>query len=500
MKSINIATSNFKKAIMLLVFTFCFGLSSFAGMFYHNATTVKGQNIKVTPQSFLMSQYYWWITDFHITGTLYPYTGSLNYYVNPIGEIVFTNPGPVGKYTISFVLWFEMYENDPNPPYFYESFVLTVKENCQTIAGNPTSENIFNGNVTISTQSQMDAFYSTSNGNKWTKINGDLKVIGSSINDPITSMCNLNSLTEVSGRVEIRDFNQQGNPSNLNDLMELSKSGYLQVISNPQFNSVILPSLRNITGSLLVRGCDNVKTIFFPKLESIYGNWLHIAKNPRVTTIRFSNEVYFFNFTKPGEGNVRIEENGYLTSEPLTMDFNKIRTLEQNLIFVKNKNPGVTNFDNIFSRLESVGLSMVITDNTYLAKCCMAANAQVPNGRSISGNTGNCANLTAVSNDCGTLHKRGNDILLNNNTHSAQFEVFPNPNNGQFEVQMITSQKGIFHLTVLDLMGRTVYSQQELTEGIVSIPVNIENLPQGQYVVRGELNGEGFVKRIAVLR
>ena len=82
-------------------------------------------------------------------------------------------------------------------------------------AGIPSSPNVKTGDQTISTQTQMDAFFNanagTNFGNKWNKVIGDLVINGNSLTDPITSLCNLQSLTEVTGQILIQQFTKLGN-------------------------------------------------------------------------------------------------------------------------------------------------------------------------------------------------------------------------------------------------------------------------------------------------
>jgi hypothetical protein len=152
--------------------------------------------------------------------------------------------------------------------------------------------------------------------------------------------------------------------------------------------------------------------------------------------------------------------------------------------------------------LDSVKGKLQITDNSYLSKCCVAAGTVVLNGRTISGNTGNCADLTAVSNDCGTLHKRskimansGNEML-----NKVTFNVYPNPNKGVFILDVNTTQSGIIKIAITDLIGRAVWTQSENVSVSANIPMNLSYVAEGQYILKAEMNGHMFVKRVMLVK
>ena len=68
-------------------------------------------------------------------------------------------------------------------------------------------------------------------------------------------------------------------------------------------------------------------------------------------------------------------------------------------------------------------------------------------------------------------------------------KVFPNPNSGEFQVQLELEQSGRVDLHLVDLQGRTAWSKQvALAEGSNRIPVRYTNLPAGIYLlcVRGD--------------
>ena len=369
-------------------------------------------------------------------------------------------------------------------------------------AGIPTGANIKTGDVTISTQTQMNAFFSHSNGNKYTKVAGNLTINGNSTSDPITSFCNLGSLTEVSGHLLIQQFTHSTNPTDLCHLAALEKVGRLTIITCPGFTCISLPSLTNVAGSLMIRNNRFAKTITAAKLSTVGGGQFMVSRNHRAEKIQFSSTASSFTLTNVLENaTVDIQSNGDSATNALSMDFNKITSVAKNFTFANNQNTGVSNFDNIFSGLSSVGGNLVVTNNTYLNKCCIAYNTAVSGSTTISGNTGNCADLAAVAADCSMMSKRGKNVTkLTNADLFNQLTVYPNPSSGKFEIELTTTQAGNMNITVTDLLGRTVLTQSHLVNGTVAIPLLMDKMPNGQYIIQLELNGKLVTKRIHVLK
>lgn len=364
---------------------------------------------------------------------------------------------------------------------------------------------VVTGNFELKTQAQVNAFVSptssTNCGNKWTKVIGNLTIDGSSTSDPITDLSNLNRLTEVSGYLLIQYFYRQGNPTNISELASLSKVGRLTVITCPKFETISFPNLTEATGTIIVRNNINVKSISLPKLERIGGAWLHFQRNHRLENLSISNNASSLIFTHSSAG-VDIQRNGDSTSNKLTMNLNKVKVLKGDLIFNRNQNSGISNFDNIFGNLDTVKGKLQITDNSYLSKCCIAASTVVLNGRTISGNTGYCANLTAVSNDCGTLNKR-NKLFTNSdleNTNKVVFNVYPNPSKGFFSLDVSASSQGTVNIVITDLIGKTIWSQSEDVNFSDNLPMNLSFIAEGQYILKAEMNGYIFIKRINIVK
>jgi predicted extracellular nuclease len=374
-------------------------------------------------------------------------------------------------------------------------------------AGIPNGANVKTGNVTLKTQTEVDAFYNSTAGanygNKWTKINGNLTLDGSNYSDPITSLCNLNYLTEITGSVIITNFNRNANPTNLDDLAGLKTVGCnLSIISNPKLIRVSLNSLNTVGCSFNIQNNAVATDIRMPQFTGMSGDKLIVKKNPKAEVISFSHQAANFSFTGKGS-NIEISENGGSTSIPLRINFRKVKSLKGSLIFNNNNNTGVSNFDSIFTGLTHIYSStygnLVITNNTYLLKCCIAASTVVAGSRTISGNTGNCATLTAVTNDCGTLFKRS--IASSSfSTGEISLDLYPNPTQGLFSLKVYGIESGLLKVQMTDLLGREILNNSYNVTDSNSVSIDMDSANAGQYILKAEINGQQIIKRFTIVK
>ncbi|MCB9251617.1 MAG: HYR domain-containing protein [Flavobacteriales bacterium] len=374
-------------------------------------------------------------------------------------------------------------------------------------AGIPSGANVYTGNVTLNTQADVDAFFKTTGpnaGNKYTKVDGNLTIFGNNNSDPVKNLCNLDQITEVTGRLLINAIRHNAAPTQLTHLSAIKTvGGTLQIANSNKLVSVIFPNLESVGDRLIVRGCINATDILFPKLESI-GREINIGVNFKVERLRLSDQASSFTWTG-SNSKIYLGGNGDSATNNTVIDMNKIKVVETSLTFEKNNNAGISNFDNIFSSLDSIHGDLIIKDNVNLAKCCIAATTVVGGFRDISGNTGNCKDTIAIKADCGTLHKRsimvfGDGDSKTNPIHG--FNVFPSPNKGNFTIEFTRAAMGDLKLTITDLVGRVVYTDKQHHDnyGYMEIPVNMEFAAEGQYVVKVEMNGKVYISRVMLVK
>jgi hypothetical protein len=199
--------------------------------------------------------------------------------------------------------------------------------------------NIFQGNVTLSTQQQMEEF-----GNKkYTTIDGSLEITGS-----VTDLSPLKNLAVINYRLQISNASQlttlEGmdsleavnasyffhgmrieNNKALKSLKGLEKlagnNGYLYIINNDEFTDLngLNNLLYNHFGELRIEGCD--------KLRNLHGlekfNWLDgdimIKDNPVLTDIAAFGNLNFIT------GRIRIMNNASLQN---VNGFEKLHNVE----------------------------------------------------------------------------------------------------------------------------------------------------------------------------
>lgn len=75
--------------------------------------------------------------------------------------------------------------------------------------------------------------------------------------------------------------------------------------------------------------------------------------------------------------------------------------------------------------------------------------------------------------------------ILENASASIAMSLAPNPSNGQFSVNYKTDRNEQITISVMDVLGKTVYTQTSaMTSGLNSVMLDLQFLPKGSYSVR----------------
>ena len=190
---------------------------------------------------------------------------------------------------------------------------VVLTRQCADVFGSPVT---FTGNVTLSTQAQVNAF-KNGPGFKYTAITGNLTIDGNGNAgtagdaaglDPITNLCNLSELVSVTGNVIIRDFNVANNPTTLGDLAKLTTVGGSLTIGstnandNNLFTTVSLPALNAVGGTLTVNNNTVATTVSIPTAFIGASAAISVLNNADLQTLTLG--------VSSTTGNVTINTNG----------------------------------------------------------------------------------------------------------------------------------------------------------------------------------------------
>lgn len=96
--------------------------------------------------------------------------------------------------------------------------------------------------------------------------------------------------------------------------------------------------------------------------------------------------------------------------------------------------------------------------------------------------------VSAVVESCTAL---GEDVAFKNS-----ISLFPNPNNGQFEVNFNTRKDADVTIDIIDIVGKTIQSQSlKNLNGFVKKAIDIKNFSKGIYLMNLTFEGKTYTKR-----
>lgn len=106
--------------------------------------------------------------------------------------------------------------------------------------------------------------------------------------------------------------------------------------------------------------------------------------------------------------------------------------------------------------------------------------------------------------DGGTLTNWSITICSNNvplatpDVSKVNFSVYPNPNNGSFQVHLPQPQNEQIQFKVLDLLGRVLYQKSSSHQGILIENIQLSNTPKGVYLVQVQDGNQVETKKIII--
>jgi hypothetical protein len=80
----------------------------------------------------------------------------------------------------------------------------------------------------------------------------------------------------------------------------------------------------------------------------------------------------------------------------------------------------------------------------------------------------------------------------------SKIEIYPNPNNGKFNIAFNLTNSDNINLQIFDMIGREVYSEKFIT-GFFVLPLNLNHLSKGMYMAKfNDSTGEIVSKKITI--
>ena len=91
------------------------------------------------------------------------------------------------------------------------------------------------------------------------------------------------------------------------------------------------------------------------------------------------------------------------------------------------------------------------------------------------------------------------DALPENSRETADFEIYPNPVSGHFNLSVSVNGIQTIYISMFDLSGKQVLKKEfETTRGTMTQQVSVENLPAGIYTVRLTYSGKTESRKLVV--
>jgi subtilisin-like proprotein convertase family protein len=165
-------------------------------------------------------------------------------------------------------------------------------------------------------------------------------------------------------------------------------------------------------------------------------------------------------------------------------------------------NRSCTNNDNINATFDDQGVAIVcaatITGNVIPAQALSIYNGSNPNGnwlvgvRDIAGaDIGNVVSYTLTI--CSQTA-----VLASESFGIEGFSLYPNPNNGTFNIQFASTSSSEIKVNVHDMRGREIFNKAYQNNGLFNESLQLNNVQSGIYLVTVQDGARKEVKKIVV--
>ena len=257
--------------------------------------------------------------------------------------------------------------------------------------------------LVLRSQTEVDGF-------SMTEISGNLVIGSSSGSDGIKNLNGLNSLTQIAGRLLIKENKNLSSLVGLSGLSKIGDNFYIQ--DNTSLSSLRgLTTLDSIGGSFRVRSNPSLLTLSsFPGLENIGGSYI-IQGNTSLRSLGYSPLLQ------------TIDSMYYVVNNPLLSSLGDYPMLSsigvsENSILVPST---VTDTTNGYQ----TGVSIVVEENDSLSNCCVLSGFLLDSSNAVDGtiylnnNKAACNNKTTVSTCVKLLEVAVPELISGNSTFTS---------------------------------------------------------------------------------
>jgi len=250
--------------------------------------------------------------------------------------------------------------------------------------------------------------------------------------------------------------------------------GYEVVLTQ---DGTILNTFSSVTGSLDVAGLDP-NTTYCVSVRSLCAGGFASELSSEVCFTTLTQDCVAPTITGLGIGAtfVRVRWNEVPNATTYTVEFREVGTEEWTAIEDIANIPGSTQLFQIN------GLSPATQYEVRVRTICGA-------GFSVNSNVRNFFTLAP--------RYAATDAVVE--VDETLLSIYPNPNNGSFVLSVTSTGATMAKLTVTDLTGRTIHTQtNELEVGVTDLPITLDEVTAGVYVVTCNLNGDVTTTKLVV--